>query len=177
METKPIQWQEPVSFRNAINSLYFPTKPDLKPAILIGIGIAVVGWVAQYMRDPQGALKLQSVATAIGMGSIIVVTALFLGLVNYYSARLLVVNPQGVFIKEFQGAAIIFRTWKWEYFTHFTVEQMELKGRRYLALIGHLKDGNRLYFGLNWLDKPRKVPVDSIVNFVQSHGVPLERLA
>src|SRR5579872_481917 len=153
---KPVQWQEPVSFRNAINRRFYPRKRNLWPLVAIALGLtAVMILIPIVKQKPVDDNWPKSFLIAFGVGFGWLGLMLFLMVVNHFSSRFIVINPQGFFLKEWHGAAIRFTTWRWEHVAHCTIQQMDLEGTHYLALIAHLTDGRYLYMGLNILDNPR----------------------
>jgi hypothetical protein len=174
----PIQWQEPVSFRNAINRLYYPRKLNFLPLFSIAFGLTALLILIPIIkgRPVNGSWPL-SLLIAFAVGFAWFATVLLIMAISYLSSRIIAITPQGFFIKEWHGKAIGFATWGWGNISFCTIERMELDGHPYIALIAHLSDNRKLYLGLEDLNRPRNVPLDQIESAIQQYGKEVRRYA
>lgn len=175
---KHIQWQEPVSFRNAINRHYYPRKLKLLPLFYIAVGLTILLLLIPFIkgRPVNGSWLLSILIAFVGGFSWLAMVLLIIG-INYLSSRIIAITPQGFFIKELHGRSMGFATWGWGSISFCSIERMELDGHPYLALIAHLSDDRKLYLGLQDLNRPRNIPLEQIESAILNYGKEVRRYA
>ncbi len=172
---KPIQWQEPISFRNYFASQDPDRYKNFYPLLYTGLIVSILMMGVPLLRRSAADVDWAvSTAVAFGVGAMIVAVILFVAWINTKTSRFVVINPQGIFVKEMRGAAYVFTTWPWGQIDCCSFERMELGGLTYLVLSAHMADGAENYYGINIYESPRSVPVDDIQAAIRAHGCAVE---